>query len=112
MATESVVGVDLGVTRAAVTSDNRFHGERRWRDLEARDFRIRRKLQAKGTKSATRHLRRLADRTARRRRDYDHVVSKCLVQGVPEGGTLAVENLTNIRAGARHDGERRPAPAA
>jgi IS605 OrfB family transposase len=109
--TDVVVGVDLGVTRAAVTSDNRFHGERRWRELEARDFRLRRHLQAKGTKSATRHLRRLAGKTARRRRDHDHVVSKRIVQGVPEGATLAVENLTNIRARVRarkaNGGQRR-----
>jgi IS605 OrfB family transposase len=96
--TDVVVGVDLGVTRAAVTSDNRFHGQRRWRELEARDFRLRRKLQATGTKSAKRHLKRLSGRTARRRRDHDHVVSKRIVQDMPEGSTLAVENLTNIRS--------------
>jgi IS605 OrfB family transposase len=100
-ATADVVGVDLGITRAAVTSDKRFHGQRRWRELEARDFRVRRKLQAKGTKSAKRHLRRLAGKTARRRRDHDHVVSKRIVQGVPAGCTLAVENLTHIRARVR-----------
>lgn len=109
--TEVVVGVDLGVTRAAVTSDNRFHGQRRWRELEARDFRLRRTLQAKGAKSAKRHLRRLSGRTARRRRDHDHVVSKRIVQGVPEGCTLAVENLTNIRSRVRarkaNGGQRR-----
>jgi IS605 OrfB family transposase len=95
--TETVVGVDLGVTRAAVSSDNRFHGERRWRELEARDFRLRRALQKKGTRSAQRHLRKLSGTTARRRRDHDHVVSKRLVAGVPEGATIAVENLTPIR---------------
>ncbi len=73
--TEAVVGVDLGVTRAAVSSDNRFHGERRWRELEARDFRLRRKLQAQGAKSAKRHLKKLSGKTARRRCDHDHVVS-------------------------------------
>jgi putative transposase len=97
-ATDAVVGVDLGVTRAAVSSDNRFHGERRWRELEARDFRLRRKLQARGTKSAKRHLKKLSGKTARRRRDHDHVVSRRIVDGVPEGATIAVENLTNIRA--------------
>ncbi len=93
-----VVGVDVGVTRAAVSSDNRFHGERRWRELEAKDFRLRRKLQAKGTKSAKRHLKTLSGKTARRRRDHDHVVSRRIVDGVPEGATIAVENLTNIRS--------------
>jgi IS605 OrfB family transposase len=109
--TGDVVGVDLGVTRAAVTSDNRFQGERRWRELEARDFRLRRRLQKKGTKSAKRHLRRLAGKTARRRRDHDHVVSKRIVQGLPAGCTLAVENLTHIRSRVRahkaNGGQRR-----
>lgn len=61
--------------------------------------------------SAKRHLRRLSGRTARRRRDHDHVVSKRIVQGVPEGCTLAVENLTNIRSRVRarqaNGGQRR-----
>jgi putative transposase len=109
--TEVVVGVDLGIVRPAVSSDNRFHGERRWRELEARDFRIRRALQKKGTKSAKRHLRKLSGRTARRRRDHDHVVSRRIVDGVPTGATIAVENLTNIRSRVRarkaNGGQRR-----
>jgi IS605 OrfB family transposase len=95
---ETVIGVDLGVTRAAVSSDNRFHGQRRWRELEARDFRLRRALQKKGTKSAKRHLRKLAGTLVRRRRDHDHVVSRRIVDGIAEGATIAVENLTHIRS--------------
>ncbi len=44
----TALGVDLGVCRPAVTSDNRFHGIRRWREVEKRRFRLRRKLQANG----------------------------------------------------------------
>jgi IS605 OrfB family transposase len=58
---------------------------------------LRRQLQKKGTKSAKRHLKRLSGRTGRRRRDHDHVVSRRIVDGVPAGVTIAVENLTNIR---------------
>jgi putative transposase len=94
---DSVVGIDLGITRPAVTSNNGFFGERRWRELEARDFRLRRALQKKGTRSAKRHLKRLSGRTARRRRDHDHVVSCRIVDATPPGATLAVENLTDIR---------------
>jgi len=83
--------------RVASGGEERGDGERRWRELEARDFRLRRKLQAKGTKSAKRHLKKLSGKTARRRRDHDHVVSRRIVDGVPEGATIAVENLTNIR---------------
>ncbi len=99
--TAIVVGVDLGVTRAAVTSLNTFHGQPRWRELEAHDFRLRRALQKKGSKSARRHLRKHSGRTARRRRDHDHVVSKQIVAATPSGATIAVENLVNIRSRVR-----------
>jgi len=95
--TDEVVGVDLGINRPAVTSNNRFLGERRWKELEARTFRLRRSLQAKGTRSARRHLRRLSGKQLRRRRDHDHVLSKRIVQTASEGETIVLENLTDIR---------------
>ncbi len=91
------LGVDLGVCRPAVTSDNRFHGKRLWREVEKRRFRLRRKLQANGSKSAKRHLKNLAGRSQRFRRDCDHVLSKSILHGITAGTTVVVENLTNIR---------------
>ena len=93
----TVLGVDLGVTRPAATSDGRMHGRKHWREVEKRALRLRRKLQSKGTKSAKRHLRFLAGRTARFRRDCDHVLSRSILSGVEPGTILVVENLTNIR---------------
>ncbi len=95
--TNDVVGVDLGIVRPAVTSNNHFLGKRQWREQEARIFRLRRKLQAKGTKSSKRHLRKLSGKLFRQRRDHDHVLSKRIVQATPEGGTIVLENLTDIR---------------
>ncbi len=107
-----VIGVDLGINRPAVTSTNKFLGERRWKELEARTFRLRRSLQSKGTKSARRHLRRLSGKQLRRRRDHDHVLSKRIVQAAlcavsprcsdcrqvtKAGSTIVLENLTDIR---------------
>jgi len=106
----AALGVDLGVCRPAVTSDNRFHGKRRWREVSKRPFRLKRKLQAKGTKSAKRHLRRLAGRELRFRRDCDHVLSKSILHGIEPGTTVVVENLTNIRTrvkASRGDAKRR-----
>lgn len=106
----TALGVDLGVCRPAVTSDNRFHGQRRWRETSKRRFRLKRNLQSKGTKSAKRHLRRLAGREQRFRRDCDHVLSKRILSGVEPGTTVVVENLTNIRTrvkAARGDAKRR-----
>jgi putative transposase len=54
-------------------------------------------LQKRGTKSAKRHLRKLRGKQARFRRDCDHVLSKQIVQTTPPGGTVVLENLTNIR---------------
>ena len=91
------VGVDLGINRPAVTSDNQFFGERRWKDIEQRNFRLKRSLQAKGTRSAKRHLKKLSGRVNRFRKDCDHVLSKKLVQSVPQGTMLILEDLTDIR---------------
>lgn len=93
-----VVGVDLGLAQPAVTSNNKFLGERRWREVEARYFRLRRKLQKAGTKSAKRHLKNMRGKQRRFRRDCDHVLSKRIVQATPPGGTIVLENLTNIRS--------------
>lgn len=92
-----VIGVDLGLSRPAVTSHNKFFGQRRWRELEARYFRLRRALQAKGTRSARRHLRRLKGKQLRLRRDLDHQLSRQIINSVAPGSILVVENLTNIR---------------
>ena len=92
-----VIGVDLGLNRPAVTSNRHFLGERRWKEQERRTFRLKRELQAKGTKSAKRHLRKLSGKQFRRRKDHDHVLSKRLVQYAPTGSTIVLENLTTIR---------------
>jgi len=94
---ETVIGVDLGLNRPAVTSNRHFLGSPHWKEVDRRYFRLRRKLQSKGTKSAKRHLKKLSKRQQRFHRDCDHVLSKRLVQNVPTGSTLVFENLTHIR---------------
>jgi putative transposase len=95
--TGTALGVDLGVTRPAVTSKGQFLGKKHWREVVKRHLRLRRVLQAKGSKSAKRRLRRLAGRDRRFRRDCDHVLSKRIVERVEPGAVIVVENLTNIR---------------
>jgi putative transposase len=95
--TEEVVGIDLGLAHPAVTSTNRFLGHKAWKATAGRYFRLKRALQKRGTKSATRHLCRLRHTQTRFRRDCDHVLSKQLAQSVEPGGTLVLENLTDIR---------------
>jgi putative transposase len=95
--TGEVIGVDLGLNRPAVTSARQFLGERRWKEQERRPFRLKRKLQAKGTRSAKRHLKKLSGKQFRRRKDNDHVLSKRIVQHASLGATIVLENLKNIR---------------
>lgn len=106
VATEKVIGVDFGICRPAVSSDNRFFGERRWKNIEKRYFRLKRKLQSKGSASAKRHLKKLAKRVSRFRSDCDHVVSRRVVQSVPQGATIVIENLTEIRTGTKQRGAK------
>lgn len=97
----NVIGVDLGVNRPAVTSDAKFHGERRWKEVDRRYFRLKRRLQAKGTKSAKKHLKKLSGKVQRFRRDCDHVISRKIVDSVDTGTVIAVEKLTGIRGRVR-----------
>ncbi|GHO78183.1 transposase [Ktedonobacter sp. SOSP1-85] len=105
-----VIGVDLGLNRPAVTSTRHFLGTRRWKEIDRRTFRLKRKLQSNGSKSAKRHLKKLARKQMRFHRDCDHVLSKHLVQQAAPGSTMVLENLTNLREGVRHrkgEGQRR-----
>src|SRR6266700_6307952 len=98
---QEVIGVDLGLNRPAVTSTRTFLGERRWKEQERRIFRLRRKLQKKGTPSAKRHLKKLSGQLFRQRKDHDHVLSKRIVQHTAPGSTIVLENLTNIRESSK-----------
>jgi putative transposase len=101
-----VVGVDLGINRPAVTSDARFLGKRKWKEIESRYFRLKRKLQSKGTKSAKRHLKTMRRRQRLFRRDCDHVLAKQIVASAGPGSVIAVENLTEIRTRTKRRGSR------
>jgi IS605 OrfB family transposase len=96
-----VVGVDFGITRPAVASNNKFFGNRSWKAVERRYFRLKRALQSKGSDSAKRHLKKLAHKVSRFRLDCDHVVSRQLVQSVTPGTLIVIENLMEIRSNTK-----------
>lgn len=98
---DEVIGVDLGLNRPAVTSNCQFLGNKHWKEIDRKYFRITRKLQSKGSKSAKRHLKKLSKRQARFHRDCDHVLSKRIVQNAPSGSTIVLENLKNIRENSK-----------
>lgn len=99
--THTVIGVDLGLNRPAVTSTRQFLGKKHWKEIDRRYFRLKRKLQSNGSKSAKRHLKKLSRRQARFHRDCDHVLSKQIVTSAPVGSTIVLENLTTIRESSK-----------
>jgi putative transposase len=96
---EGVLGVDLGVTNIAVTSDGDVMPGRTVNNVRHRHRRLRKKLQSKGTKSTHRRLKRLSGKERRFARDVNHQISKRIVataQGT--GRMIALEDLKGIRA--------------
>lgn len=90
------VGVDMGITRPFVTSDNQFFGNKRWKEHDRKLARHIKRLQAKGTKSAKRRLKKISGRRNRFRVDCDHVITKRLLQAQQSGTVLVLEDLTNL----------------
>lgn len=95
---EGVLGVDLGVTNIAVDSDGEVHKASHINNVRRRYRRLRAKLQAKGTRSAKRKLKRLAGRERRFARDVNHCISKKLVAKAKDTNrAIALEDLKGIR---------------
>ena len=106
---DNVLGVDLGVNRPAVTSDNKFYGEKRWKNILKRYFNIKRKLQSKGTDSAKRHLMKLSKKENGFKKDCDHVISRRIIDAIEPGSTVVLEDLVNIRSSVKtRKKQRRP----
>ncbi|PIX68793.1 transposase, partial [Candidatus Roizmanbacteria bacterium CG_4_10_14_3_um_filter_39_13] len=65
------------------------------------------KLQAKGTKSSRRHLRKLFGRLRRFRENCDRIVAKILLNKLEPGDTVVFERLTDIRERCGNKGKAR-----
>jgi len=97
----SIVGIDRGINKISVTSDNQFFGGSHVKQIVNRYKKLRKALQSKGTTSAKRHLQRINMKENRFRRDVNHVISKRIVSNLSQGTTLVLEDLTNIRTGSK-----------
>lgn len=95
---EDAVGVDLGVVRLAADSDGKVYAGAKVESRRQRFSILRTGLQSCGSKSAKRHLKRIAHGEARFRRDVNHCISKSIVASAK--GTrraIALEDLKGIR---------------
>jgi putative transposase len=95
---KNVIGVDLGIVNIATDSTGRNWSSERVENARKKYESLRSRLQAIGTKSAKRHLKRLSGKERRFKRDVNHCISKELV-GYAEGTSsiIALEDLKGIR---------------
>ena len=96
------VGVDLGIVNIATTSTGYRAAGRGLNRHRARQSALRGKLQAKGTKSAKRLLKKRSRKEARHTANINHIVSKTIVTTAERTGLgIALEVLTGIRGRVR-----------
>ena len=92
------IGVDLGIVDIATTSTGYRAAGRGLNRHRKRQLALRRKLQAKGTKSAKRRLKQRARKEARHAANINHIISKKIVTTAERTGRgIALEDLTGIR---------------
>ncbi|MEU4067537.1 transposase [Streptomyces wedmorensis] len=92
------IGVDLGIANIATTSTGYQAAGRGLNRYRKRQRELRRKLQAKGTKSAKRLLKRRGRREQRHATNVNHVISKKIVTTAERTGRgIALDDLTGIR---------------
>ena len=96
-----VVGIDRGIKKIAVTSENQFFGGGKIKQVSNRYEKIRKALQSRGSKSAKRHLRKISKKENRFRTDVNHVITKRIVEFLDSGTVIAIEDLSGIRQTTR-----------
>ncbi|MEU7749509.1 transposase, partial [Nonomuraea sp. NPDC049158] len=95
---EAFLGVDLGIVNIATTSDGARHSGKGLNAVRHRRRELRRRLQAKKTKSAKRLLRKRRRAEARFAANTNHVIAKQLVTEAERTGQgIALEDLQGIR---------------
>ena len=96
----SVVGVDVGQRYLAVTAtpknDASFYSGKQVRAKADHYARLRKRLQKKGTRSATRRLIVISGRERRLKQERNHLISRRIVEAHPHS-IIGLEDLTHIR---------------
>jgi putative transposase len=96
------LGVDLGIANIATTDDGARHCGKYLNRQRHRARHLRARLQAKGTKSAKRLLKKRARKEARFAASTNHLIAKRIVTEAERTGRgIALEDLTGIRARVR-----------
>jgi putative transposase len=96
----SIVGIDVGHRYLAVTAtptnDASFYAGKAVRAKTDHYARLSKRLQQKGTRSATRRLMVMSGRERRLKQDCNHLISRRIVDSHPHS-IIGLEDLTHIR---------------
>ena len=106
----NVVGVDVGMrylaTTATTTNDSSFYSGKRVRARADHEARLQKRLQKKGTRSATRRRIALSGRERRLKLQVNHTIAKQIVAAYPHS-LIGLEDLTGIRERTKRRRRRR-----
>ena len=91
MKVNKIIGIDRGIYNPAVTSDNKFFDSKILRAVKGKYRHLKGCLQRTGTRSAKRHLQKLAGRERRFIVDTNHCISKKIVNS--DCDAIALEEL-------------------
>jgi putative transposase len=95
---QGTLGVDLGIVNLATDSDGQTFSGEQVEHTRKKMLALRSALQAKGTKSAKRHLKKIGRRESRFHRHINHRIAKHLVQKAKNTRRgIALEDLRHIR---------------
>ncbi|MBT2235827.1 RNA-guided endonuclease TnpB family protein [Nonomuraea sp. NEAU-A123] len=101
-APDGFTGVDLGIVNIATTSGGVRHSGKSLNAVRQRNRELRRRLQAKKTKSAKRLLKKRRRTEARFAVNTNHVIAKAIVTEAERTGRgIALEDLQGIRERVR-----------
>lgn len=91
-----VLGVDLGIRRAAAMSDGRIIIDRKFNKEKRRLRFLKRQLQSTGTKSSRKHLIKLRHKERNKNKNQTHLIANIILD--TKADTFALENLKGIKA--------------
>ena len=110
---QAVVGVDVGQRYLAVTTTTQgrpaFYSGKAVRAKADHYARLRKRLQRKGTRSATRRLVAISRRERRLKLHTNHTIAKRIVEAHP-ASIIGLENLTDIRERTRRKRGKKGSP--
>jgi putative transposase len=99
-----VLGVDLGVNKTAVASDNSFYGTEIKKKRKEQDMKVA-EIQSKGTHEAHNRLKETGSRWKRFIDWKNHNISRKIVDSVDQGDVIVLEDLKHIRESSSSDTE-------